>query len=590
MTRPSDELAQVGELPSTTLGAIDAEINNLSSTTAALGAAAQRLNGVLSDTGIEGLAGDSAAIAFEGLIAQTKKQIELIETTTAAARTAKGALSEARSADAARPALTSLRAQVRAASDGLPATSTEVYAKSTPGPGLSGPRRSALAGAAALTCVLGLGLVGPGAAVAVAAPRPAAPPVSQAADPAADGLWYVDAAGLDEAHATATGQGITVAVIDSPINPDVPELVGVDLTVHEPSFCADPASPTGYAPAVGTDEGARHGTSMASLVAGTGTGADGQPGVRGVAPGATVLYYARGLGREDEDCTAEGSSSMAAAISQALDDGAQVISLSGGGTTTTAVFDQVARAQREGAIVVVSRPNTAVVPFNALADANGAVTVESAGADGRLPPEAGTSPRKAVVAPGEEVRTLFPGEDESWNRYGTTRGTSNATAYTAGALALVWSAHPEATANQIIQTLLRHTFQNDGELTRQNDSIGYGSISVLNMLDADPTAYPDTNPLVSDDPGAQPSAAEIAGDAEEPAPTPEATDETEAPSENALPPAPPADDSGGLPGWVVPAGATLIVLVALIALAAVLTERRRRTSDATPSPTPGGHP
>ncbi|MBO1752404.1 hypothetical protein J4G33_11390 [Actinotalea sp. BY-33] len=187
MTRPSDELAQVGELPSTTLGAIDAEINNLGSTAAALGAAAQRLNGVLSDTGIEGRAGDSAAIAFEGLIAQTKKQIELIETTAAAAQAAKGALSEARSAyaalpedqiptwqrsailagstvmgplgvlagneatqyldrrqreardDAARPALTSLRAQMRAAAEALPvAPGREGYdngdSGSVPGP------------------------------------------------------------------------------------------------------------------------------------------------------------------------------------------------------------------------------------------------------------------------------------------------------------------------------------------------------------------------------------------------------------------------------------------------------------------------
>ncbi|MBO1752402.1 S8 family serine peptidase [Actinotalea sp. BY-33] len=456
---------------------------------------------------------------------------------------------------------------------------------------LSGPRRSALAGAAALTCVIGPGLVGPGAAVAVAATRPAAPPASQAADSAADSLWYVDAAGLDEAHATATGQGITVAVIDSPINPDVPELVGTDLTVHEPSFCADPASPTGHAPAVATDDSALHGTSMASLVVGTGTGADGQPGVRGVAPGATVLYYARGLGDDDEDCTAEGSSSMEAAISQALDDGAQIISLSSSGSTTNAVFDQIARAHREGAIVVVSRPNTATSTWpHDLTNANGAVTVETADSDGRLPRNATMSPSKDVVAPGEDVRTLFPGEDESWRTYGPSSGTSNATAFTSGALALVWSAHPEATGNQIIQALLRHTFQNSGELTRQNDSVGYGSISVLNMLDADPTAYPDTNPLISDDPYAQPSATAIAGDSEQPAPSPEATDQTEGTVEATSPPTASGEESSGLPAWVAPTAGALIVLVALTTLAAALAARRRRTPDATSSPTPGSHP
>ena len=214
--------------------------------------------------------------------------------------------------------------------------------------------------------------------------------------------------------------------------------------------------------------------------------------------------------------------------------------------------------------------------------------------------------RQEVVAPGEKVRTFT----DEFDGYRLANGSSSATAYTAGALALVWSAYPEATGNQILQTLVRNTDGEDHELY-WDEHYGYGVVNVRHMLDHDPTTYPDVNPLLVDNPGAVPSIAEVTN------PTPLATATTSAaatptpvptpvPTPSAAPSTKPvssddqADDSDSrsTAPLLVGAAAILAALVAVVALAV----RRARANhgaaggpDATPpthqpgqEPRPGG--
>ena len=59
-------------------------------------------------------------------------------------------------------------------------------------------------------------------------------------DPTQGGLWYYNVPGLAQVHASGvTGAGITVAVIDGPINPAAPDLVGANLITTEDSYCDD---------------------------------------------------------------------------------------------------------------------------------------------------------------------------------------------------------------------------------------------------------------------------------------------------------------------------------------------------------------
>ena len=119
----------------------------------------------------------------------------------------------------------------------------------------------------------------------------------------ADKLW---AKGID-------GKGITVAIIDSGINKNHPDLVG--RVVGEKNFVGHEITTTDLL---------GHGTMVAGIVAGTGAASGGK--YKGVAPGASLLNVKvinkNGNGR---------ISDIIAGIEWALDNGADVLSLSLGG-------------------------------------------------------------------------------------------------------------------------------------------------------------------------------------------------------------------------------------------------------------------
>lgn len=434
----------------------------------------------------------------------------------------------------------------------------------------------------------------------VALPAPGALATSVGTD---DGLWYFTATGMAERHETTTGKGIQVAVIDTAINPDVPELQDASVHVREPSYCA--AEVMGAPMPASTDSPvAAHGTSMVSLIVGTGTGIDGERGVLGIAPDADVHFYANMTLPDDADVRCPAPDTDAAfwqfgqAIDQAVLDGADIISIS---LATSSGVDAaaIARALHAGVVVVAAQPSDSTGSYPAAF--NGVVSVDSIGPDGQL--WEGAFGGK-VVAPGEQIRQFT----ESFDGYRLTNGSSSATAYTAAALALVWAAYPDATANQILQTLVRNTDGEDHELY-WDDDYGYGVVNVRHMLEHDPTTYPDENPLLVDDPEAVPSVAEVT----KPTPLPSGTT-----SPSASPPAAPsgpddeptavtadldesAADSGSRPIAPLLVGAAMLVAALVVVVGLAVRRAREGTgpseqSRTTPpthrpghSPDQGGH-
>ncbi|WP_456826241.1 S8 family peptidase [Cellulomonas sp. P5_E12] len=386
------------------------------------------------------------------------------------------------------------------------------------------------------------------------------------------GLWYYNQTGMADIHQRTTGTGVTVAVIDGPINPQSADLAGTDVTTHEPAYCAEAEGGPPIA-TVTTSAAAEHATAMSTILLGTGAGVGGQPGTLGIAPGARVLHYVATTGVQvaDDGSTApclapagvEGS-----ALRQAVDDGAKIISMSI--TDDNLDWADVAYAQQHGAIIVAAAPHDGATGLLPPASGNGVVAVESIGPDGQLAPENNSDPRLTVAAPGEYYAMLVAEED--WTVYRYTTGSSNATAFTSGALALVWSAYPTATANQMIQTLIRNTDTTDHELGR-DDAWGYGAVNVRHMLEHDPTTYPDENPLLTDDPSVQPSTAEILG-ATTAAPTADPAPTTTSPAD------PAADPDGGTSTLLVVGGILVLLVVAGIVVGVVIA--RRRTGSAPP--------
>jgi subtilisin family serine protease len=427
------------------------------------------------------------------------------------------------------------------------------------------PRRAAVAVAVAAVAVL------VGAPTAATAASSAAP-------------WYVDVLKLDAAHADGfTGEGVTIAVIDGQINTAVPALEGADVVVREPSFCLSdsgeevPAETTELSPTKPTD----HGTSVVSMIVGTGAGYTADDGLVGIAPDAKILYYSTYVSVADDqnlECSDEDgnfASSAGAALNEAIDAGADIVSVSQSLGPSDEFVTALARAFREGVVVVGSLSNSIGTQLAGTmpAGANGAVGVQAAGADGAVQSTNGEAHYDAstdVVAPGLGLVVQGDPLTGQWTDQATVNGTSLATPLVAGALALVKQKYPDATGNQLLQSLIRNTSGEPDHEPAFDDELyyGYGLISVANLLSVDPTKYEDVNPLIL----------QVGGPNDLLIPTYEQIfSETAAPSDDVTP-APEADESDGFPfGLLIGIGVAVIVVVGIAVLLLVILLRRKRT-------------
>lgn len=409
-------------------------------------------------------------------------------------------------------------------------------------------------------------------------------PSGAVADDLGSGLWWFDRGNVQAAHdAGFDGSGVTVAVIDSQINPDVIGLRGADLDIREDTYCHDTAGDP--IPAVSTDYvAAQHGTSVVSMIAGTGDAPPGGVPIKGAAPGATVHYYSAGVADpqtgevscvlengEQSASTSGGDAEegMSRAISDAIDDGADIISISSGGHVF--LFDAIAKAVAAGVVVVASLPNEDGVGDQP-AGLNGVVAVQAFDSSGTIQSRPNGEPNLSdaveTAAPG--IGILVQGTETSWDAQQLARGTSYSTPIVAGFLAVVKQKYPEATGNQLMQSLIHNSGTKGEHEPEWNSSTGYGAASLTGMLAVDPTKYPDVNPFfILDDPLALPNADDVAAAAEE-----LGVDATPKPTETGGAP----DDAQGADAtpWLIGGGIVLLLVIGGIVLAVVLTRSSRK--------------
>ncbi|WP_430868299.1 S8 family peptidase [Demequina aurantiaca] len=403
-----------------------------------------------------------------------------------------------------------------------------------------------------------------------------------------DGEWYMDLYEVPQFHDEGIdGSGVTIAVIDDAINSDVPALQGADVTVMPDSLCADS---DGELLPVDTDdlELASHGTNIVLKIAGTGEGYPGQDGITGVAPGASVLFYGRGMDIL-EDCFTPGTGKkvfsenlVGPAIVDAVDRGARIVSLSFAAGYAGPLEDALAYAIRHQVIVLAATSNdTRQESSETLNLFNGVMGIGSLGPDGEAGTDSDGEPNATsfidVVAPGQDV--ALQGADGAWDRQRIGSGTSYSTPITAANLALAMQHNPGATGNQILQLLLHNTdVDTPHEIyydTMDYES-GYGSVDTISLLADDALQYPDVNPLLTED--GTPSPAELTPEVT-PSPTPSmsastAPEATNSPS--STPSASPIDaGSSGTPGWLWPLIIVAVVLVAGSGIVAVVIASRR---------------
>lgn len=343
------------------------------------------------------------------------------------------------------------------------------------------------------------------------------------------GLWPVKDSAVVSAHESGLdGSGVKIGVLDTRVVSDYPGLSDADANVEyrlgsfvnattdEPDECLIKGVP--LQKTVTSEEGniySSHGTYMLTWLVGNGKSWDASQGVTGLVPKSDVLFLTIGQDITDRvsmnlPCDGAAMSDIDKDVSTAVDWGARIINMSNNGGVGDYGLDGMLKALRHGVILVSGRSNdkeTDAVVNGSSTDVMigdprerssfpGAIRNNEVGPDGNI---AGISD----VADAN-VNILSPGDQVLHQRINSkiisvgTGGTSTGAAVLSGYLALTVQKWPDATGNQILQSLVRNTKGNDsGEAKLDPEhKRGYGQVDVARLLTVDPTQYPDVNPIL----------------------------------------------------------------------------------------------
>jgi type VII secretion-associated serine protease mycosin len=298
----------------------------------------------------------------------------------------------------------------------------------------------------------------------------------------ADGIrarqWALDAMHTEQAWRTTKGAGVTVAVLDTGVDADHPDLTGNVLPGKDL---------VGFGAEQGERAWARHGTAMAGIIAGHGHGTAGAEGVMGIAPEAKILPVRVILEDGDPSRTKARETrgnALAEGIRWAADHGADVINLSLGDDSASAhpeaaEDEAIQYALKKNVVVVASAGNGGEKGDHVSYPAAYPGVIAATAVD-RYGTRAAFSTRRwyaTVSAPGVDVIIADPDRKyyEGW-------GTSAAAAFVSAAVALVRAAHPALTPAQV-KDLLEDTARNapaDG----RDDSRGFGFVDPAAAIEA----------------------------------------------------------------------------------------------------------
>ncbi|MBU8922390.1 MAG: S8 family serine peptidase [Bacteroidales bacterium] len=345
-------------------------------------------------------------------------------------------------------------------------------------------------------------------------PGPSIPGVR---DPLWDQMWGWRAAGLEEAWKHATGEGVTIAIIDTGCDLGHPDLEkslwtnemefsglhGVDddgngyiddlhgydfVSVSEQSMVE---GEDGWPPDGDPGDTNGHGTHVAGII---GAVAGNGLGIEGVAPRCrlmilraayTDLYGAGALSGHD----------VAEAIRYAVAMGADVINMSFGGGYSEEIHREIIIAEKEGIVLVSSAGNNGAGSELFPASCLETIAVGASDPNGNPAIFSSCVPGVDCLAPGVSVISTGPGG------YAVRSGTSTAAPFVSGTAALILSG-PEPVPLEMVRGRILSGCLREGS----DDEILYGCRGCGNIR-ADLSiaantryfAVPESSELITDD-------------------------------------------------------------------------------------------
>ena len=272
---------------------------------------------------------------------------------------------------------------------------------------------------------------------------------------------------LGAAHNLSRGAGTLVAILDTGVQPDHPalsnslEILGYDFVDNDP-VPADEANGLDDDGDGRVDELYGHGTHIAGIV-------------HLVAPEARLLPL-RVLNSDGRG----NNFRTASAIVYAAHRGADAINLSLGTPNQSALLrDAVNEAARLGAVVVAAAGNLNTDAQQYPAAESCAIAVTSVNTHDKKSSFANYGNWIGVAAPGENIYSAFPIDGYAW-----WSGTSMATPFVAGQLALLRGADPQLTLDEAGLLIGGTADPLDQRNPAYNGRLGEGRIDLVASLEA----------------------------------------------------------------------------------------------------------
>ncbi|TCL64707.1 subtilisin family serine protease [Hydrogenispora ethanolica] len=249
-----------------------------------------------------------------------------------------------------------------------------------------------------------------------------------------------------------------------------------------------------------TNDGMGHGSHVAGIAA---AAVNNGKGIAGIAGGSKIMPV-KVLGENGSG----DLSTIINGIKYATDHGAQVISMSlGGAGSSQALQDAVNYAINRGVSVVAASGNENG-PVDLPGNCKGVITVGAIDRTGMRASYSNYGPEMDVIAPGSDIMSSYIGGASS---YTTMSGTSMATPFVAGVVALVRAANPNLTPDEVT-AIIQQSATDKGRAGFDNE-YGYGVVDAEQAVNlalkgngnSSPAPVPTPNPTPAPSPAPQPS-------------------------------------------------------------------------------------